>query len=169
MISMEILLIAHDIRSTHNIGSLARSADSFGVKTIYCTGITPYMRAEDDERLPHIRKKIAADIHKTALGAENTVDIVHAPDIRALLKRLKASGYTIAALEQSDPSISLKSQMKTTKIALILGSETTGIPYKILSVCGLIFEIPMLGKKESLNVSVAGAIAMYELKRSELY
>ena len=165
----EIVLIANDIRSCHNIGSLARSADSFGVKTIYCTGITPFVRAEADDRLPHIRKKIITDIHKTALCAENTVDIVYAPGLQALLRRLEASGYTIAALEQSNESISLKSPIKSKRIALILGSETTGIPQQILSICGLVFEIPMLGKKESLNVSIAGAIAMYELKRSELY
>lgn len=166
---MEVILIAHDIRSTHNIGSLARSADGFGVKTIYCTGITPYIRAVDDERLPHIRRKIAADIHKTALGAEDTVDIIHAPDIKALIKKLRNIGYVIAALEQSPPSIPLKSRRKTDKIALILGSETTGLPYKVLRLSGLVLEIPMLGKKESFNVSVAGAIALYELKRSELY
>lgn len=166
---MELVLIANDIRSSHNIGSLARSADSFGVKTIYCTGITPYMRSDLDERLPHIRNKIAADIHKTALGAENTVSIVHAPDLLKLIKKLKAMGFTVAALEQSQPSIPLKSFMKTNKLALVLGSETTGIPYEILRTCNLVLEIPMLGSKESLNVSVAGAIAMYELKRSELY
>lgn len=166
---MEILLIAHDIRSCHNVGSLARSADSFGVKTIFCTGFTPYIRSENDDRLPHIRKKIANEIHKTALGAEDTVDILHVPDIQRLINKLKLTGYTIAALEQSEPSFPLNRKIKNNKLAVILGSETTGIPYDILKVCNLVMEIPMLGKKESLNVSVAGAIAMYELNRSSLY
>lgn len=166
---MEVVLIAHDIRSCHNIGSLARSADSFGVKTIYCTGFTPYIKCVDDERLPHIRKKIATDIHKTALGAEDFVEIVHQPNLEELIVSLKKQDFTIAALEQSKTSIPLKSFSGTTKLALILGTETIGLPENVLALCDKVLEIPMLGKKESLNVSVAGAIAMYELKRSELY
>lgn len=166
---MEVVLIAHDIRSTHNVGSLARSADGFGVRTIYCTGITPYIYNSKDERLPHIRKKTAADIHKTALGAETTVDILHAPSIENLIKDLKRRGFKVAALEQSESSIPLTSFKSVNKLALILGTETTGLPAGIQKLCDQILEIPMLGNKESLNVSVAGAIAMYELKRSKLY
>ncbi|MEK7471732.1 MAG: TrmH family RNA methyltransferase [Patescibacteria group bacterium] len=166
---MEVVLIAHDIRSSHNIGSLARSADSFGVKTIYCTGITPYIRAEQDERLPHIRNKIIADIHKTALGAEATVDILHKPNLKSLFSSLRKDGFDIIALEQSESSVPLKSFNATKRIALLLGTETTGLPTVLVTLCDQVLEIPMLGKKESLNVSVAGAIAMYELKRSELY
>lgn len=166
---MEVILIAHDIRSIHNIGSLARSADGFGISTLYCTGFTPYIVADIDDRPPHIRKKVAVAIHKTALGAEKTVDIIHHPDLIKLVKNLKSQGYIVAALEQSRTSVPLNTSMNSKKIALILGTETTGIDNEILSICDEVLEIPMLGSKESLNVSVAGAIAMYELKRSELY
>lgn len=166
---MEIVLIAHDIRSCHNIGSLARSCDGFGVKTIYCTGYTPYIKSSDDNRLPHVRKKTVADIHKTALGAEDYVDIVHSPNISELIVLLKDNGFTVAALEQSRSSIPLMSFCKTTKLVLILGTETIGLPDDVLALCDQILEIPMLGKKESFNVSIAGALAVYELKRSELY
>lgn len=166
---MEVVLVAHDVRSTHNIGALVRSADCFGVSTIYCTGYTPYILAEHDERPPHIRKKIIADIHKTALGAENTVKIIQHQNLDDLIKNLKQAGFTITALEQSKTSVPLKNHKKISKLALILGTETVGLPNEILQLCDEILEIPMLGKKESLNVSVAGAVAMYELKRSELY
>ncbi len=166
---MEVVLIAHDIRSTHNIGSLARSADGFGVKTIYCTGYTPYIHSDNDDRLPHVRKKTATDIHKTALGAENMVAVVHAPNLEILVRDLKKLGFKIAGLEQSKSSVPLKSFDKQKRLALILGTETTGLSTDVQALCDKIFEIPMLGEKESLNVSVAGAIAMYELKRSEIY
>lgn len=166
---MEVVLIAHDIRSCHNIGSLARSCDGFGVKTIYCTGYTPYIKSDNEDRLPHIRKKITADIHKTALGAEDSVDILHHPNFGELVISLKKQGFTVTALEQSSSSIPLKSFRAATKLALVLGTETTGLPADVLALCEQVLEIPMLGQKESLNVSVAGAIALYELKRSELY
>lgn len=166
---MEVVIIAHDIRSTHNIGSLARSADSFGIKTIYCTGITPYIKSENDDRLPHIRKRATSDIHKTALGAEDTVDILHIPSLDILIAELKEQGFAVTAIEQSKTSIPLKSFRKTKRIALVLGAETVGLPEDVLTLCDQILEIPMLGQKESLNVAVAGAIAMYELKRSEIY
>jgi tRNA G18 (ribose-2'-O)-methylase SpoU len=166
---MEVVLIAHDVRSTHNIGSLARSADCFGISTIYCTGYTPYILASPDNRLPHIRNKTIADIHKTALGAEDSVQIVHNSNLDDLINKLRRNKYTIIALEQSESSIPLKSFPKVEKLALVLGTETTGLPNTILRLCDKTLEIPMLGKKESLNVSVAGAIAMYQLKHSELY
>ncbi len=166
---MDIVLIAHDVRSTHNIGSLARSADGFGVLTIFCTGYTPYIKANPDERPPHIRQKISIDIHKTALGAEESVNIIHHSSLKDLIQELRTTGYAIAALEQSASSVPLKKFDKKAKLALILGTETTGIPEEILKLCDLTLEIPMLGQKESLNVSIAGAVAMYELKRSELY
>jgi len=166
---MEVVLIAHDIRSSHNIGSLARSADGFGVKTIYCTGFTPYINNDADERLPHIQRKIALDIHKTALGAEDTVDIRHRGNLEALIEELRRLGFTIIGLEQSKTSKPLKTFGGSKTLALILGSETTGLTADIIELCDQILEIPMLGDKESLNVSVAGAIAMYELRRAELY
>lgn len=166
---MEIVLIAHDIRSTHNVGSLARSADGFGVNTIYCTGYTPYIQADPDERLPHIRTKLERDIHKTALGAEKSVCLTHHPDINTLIKDLRREGFTVCGLEQSKNSTPLNDFPKSSKLALILGAEVTGIPADIQAACDELLEIPMRGTKESFNVSVAGAIAMYELRRPTLY
>lgn len=169
MRSPKAVLIAHDIRSIHNVGSLARTADSFGIRTIYATGITPYLEASPDERLPHVIRKTKEALHKTALGAEEHVKIVHAASIFDLFQDLRSQGYLIAALEQSDRSRPLNAIPQDMRIALLLGPEVTGLNQEILADVDAIFEIPMIGTKESLNVSVAGAIGMYELRRKRLY
>ena len=96
---LEIIIIAHNIRSTHNVGSIMRSSEGFGVKKIIFSGYTPYPKLKNDSRLPHIAKKIHQQISKTALGAEELVDFSYqsSPDIVSL----KSNGYIIAALEQS--------------------------------------------------------------------
>ncbi len=165
---MEVVLIAHNIRSTYNIGSLARTADGLGVNTIYCTGYTPYIVAENDERPPHVRQRVIRELHKTALGAENSVQIKHQPDIVALIHELRSQDYQIVGLEQTRNSGLLRG-VAGKRTAVILGEEVHGLPADIQKLCDQLVEIPMLGSKESFNVSVAGALAMYELKRDSLY
>lgn len=159
----EIILLLHNIRSTHNVGSIFRTAEGFGVNKIILSGYTPYPTMPHDKRLPHIREKLTNQIHKTALGAEQMVpfEYIEQPNLLAL----KQAGYHIVALEQSPRSIVLRDYQSPQKIALLLGEEVHGITPELLAECDDILEIPMQGKKESFNVSVAGAIALYELSK----
>ncbi len=162
----QIVLLAHDIRSTHNVGALLRTAECLGVEHVYFTGYTPYPTAQDDERLPHIAAKLSAQIHKTALGAEDLVGWSHADDVNGLIATLKNDDFTLAALEQSEKSIVLASYKPAEKIALLIGREVEGIDPSLLQLADVTLEIPQFGKKESLNVVQATAIALYELGKS---
>lgn len=158
----EIIVIAHNIRSTHNVGSLFRTCEGFGVQKIFLTGYTPYPWTEKtDPRLPHIAEKLTHQIHKTALGAEILVPFIHqeTPD----LETLKKQGYRIVALEQTKSSIDIRRYNIPYKIALLLGEEVSGIESELLQLCDDVVEIPMSGAKESFNVSVAAGIALYAL------
>jgi 23S rRNA (guanosine2251-2'-O)-methyltransferase len=159
-----LVLVAHNLRSAHNVGSILRSADAFAIDQVFLTGYTPYPVTKNDSRLPHLAAKIDRQIAKTALGAEKTVDTAHAEDIRPVIKELKASGYEIAALEQTSEAETLQSYKPAAKVALIVGREVEGIEDDILRLADKHIEIPMSGSKESLNVAVAAAIAMHWLK-----
>lgn len=156
----EIVLLAHNIRSTFNIGSIFRTADGFGVKKIILSGYSPYPSYAGDKRLPHLREKITAQIHKTALGAEMFIPFAYS--VMPPLNELKKQGYRIVALEQSSTSTPLHEYHTPEKIALLLGEEVEGISSELLAVCDDTVEIPMYGKKESFNVSVAAALALYQ-------
>ncbi len=162
---MQLVVILHNIRSTHNVGSILRSCDGFGVEKIYCTGYTPYPTLPDDKRLPHLRNKITKQIHKTALGAETTLQVIQSDEISSVIDRLKSDKFELVALEQSPRAIMLPDYVPPAaqKIALLLGEEVHGTPSELLALCDEILEIPMCGKKESFNVSVATGIALYEL------
>lgn len=162
----EIIVIAHNIRSVHNVGSLLRTADGFGVTMTYLTGYTPYPTTNGDRRLPHIQSKITNQIHKTALGAEKTDKWHHKHDVIQLMTSLRKSGFVIAALEQSSNSIPLPSFEAPSKIALLLGSEVEGISSDLMELCNTTLEIPMYGIKESFNVVQAAAVAMYALREA---
>ncbi len=162
----KIALIVHNVRSAHNVGSILRSADGFGVSHVYFSGYTPYPSQKKDERLPHLRAKIDKQIHKTALGAENSVTGEHFPEIESLIQKLRAEDFIIAALEQTPNSTKLNNFKPKQNIALIVGNELDGIDQKTLELCDFTLEIPMQGKKESLNVAVAAAVAMYQLRFS---
>ncbi len=161
---MEIIVIAHNIRSIHNIGSIFRTCDGFGVTKLYLSGYSPYPSTPNDARLPHIRDKITKQMHKTALGAETTVPFVHVPDVATALHKLRAQGYTLYALEQAKNSVSLGEIVSPDKVALLLGEEVNGIEPELLQLVDYIVEIPMYGQKESFNVSVATGIALYGLR-----
>lgn len=162
-VAMSLIVIAHNIRSAHNIGSLFRTAEGFGVNEIILSGYSPYPTLENDTRLPHIREKITAQIHKTALGAETFVPFSHSPNIIATIHQLKAKGYTIAGLEQDATSVMLSQYRAPQKLALLLGEEVEGITSELRAMCDTLLEIPMHGQKESFNVSVAAGIALYSL------
>ncbi|HYG83721.1 MAG TPA: TrmH family RNA methyltransferase [Verrucomicrobiae bacterium] len=159
-----LVLIAHNIRSTHNVGAIFRTAEGFGIKKIYLGGYTPYPATPQDLRLPHITEKITAQISKTALGAEELVPFEAYRDIDGLLTSLKHGGYTIIGLEQDEKSRPLQNFSPTGPTAILLGEEVAGIEPGLRAQCDSLLEIPMLGKKESFNVSVACGIALYAFR-----
>lgn len=160
----DVVVIAHDIRSTHNIGALFRTAEIFGVTHLYCTGYTPYPAMANDDRLPHIRQKLSAQIEKTALGTTVLLPWSHEPDILQLLQQLRIEGYEIVALEQSRNSVILPKWTPAKRVAVLLGREVEGIDPVLLGVCDTSVEIPQLGQKESLNVTQAAAIMLYHVQ-----
>jgi tRNA G18 (ribose-2'-O)-methylase SpoU len=159
---MQLVGILNDIRSVHNVGSIFRTADGAGFLKLYLCGITP----SPLDRF----KKVRSDFGKVALGAEKSVAWESVPDVAALIKDLKKEGWKILALEQSKKSVPYYSVLdilrddQSKKIALIVGHEVEGISPAILKLADTILEIPMLGKKESLNVSVAFGIVAYRLR-----
>src|SRR5690606_20448343 len=117
-----------------------------------------------DNRLPHIAKRANNQIAKTALGAEESINWEYSQDVFELIDNLKSGNFRIIALEQHNTSIKLPDYNPPGKIALLLGEEINGVESELLKKCDDIVEIPMLGTKESFNVSVAAAIALYHLR-----
>jgi len=145
-----LVVVLDNVRSLHNVGSVFRTADAFLVEAVYLCGIT--------STPPH------AEIHKTALGAENTVDWKHFEDTHVALAELKAQGYTVFAIEQAEGS-TLLPDLKldaTKKYAVILGNEVKGVQQSVVDACAGCIEIPQFGTKHSLNVSVTGGIIIWE-------
>ncbi len=151
----ESAVILLDIRSIENVGAIVRSADGAGVSTVYLVGITP----GPTDRFGREVKAFT----KASLGAEKFVKIERVKNIGALIKKLKKDGFEIIALEQDNKSIDYRKIKPQKKFALILGNEVEGVSKKVLQCCDKIIEIPMKGKKESLNVSVSFGIAIFRL------
>jgi tRNA G18 (ribose-2'-O)-methylase SpoU len=152
----DIRLIILDVRSAHNVGSLFRTAEGAGVSEIYLVGYTPL----PTDRFGRGRK----DITKASLGAEAIIPWEHHENIVPLLKKLKKEGFEIISLEQAKEAIDYCAfTPKQDRIALIVGNEVEGIPWAVTKKSDSVIEIPMRGKKESLNVSVSGGIALYRL------
>ncbi len=141
----EYVVVCQNMRSLFNVGSVFRTADCFGASKIYLTGITG--------RPPR------NEISKVALGAEEYIPWEYSKQPLRLVKKLKAAGYRIVALEQASNSKTIYEYRPQFPIALILGYEVSGLPKNILAECDDIIEIPMYGKKESLNVAAAFAVA----------
>ena len=156
----KITLLLHNIRSTHNVGSIFRTAEGFGIEKIILTGYTPYPTYPGDTRLPHLAEKITKQIHKTALDAESSVPFEYHDN---LLTWLNGNTLPLVALEQDDTSVDLRNFTPPDEFVLVLGEEVEGIPTELLTTCQSIVEISMRGKKESFNVSVATGIALYAL------
>lgn len=159
MDGMPFIGILNDIRSVHNVGSIFRTADGAGFGKLYLCGFTP----------PPLDRfgKIRPDFAKVALGAEKSVAWESARDIGTLIKKLKKERWKILVLEQADnavPYYKFRQKNKREKLALVVGNEVGGVPAEILKLADATLEIPMLGKKESLNVSVAFGIAAYRLR-----
>ncbi len=159
--SRSIVLIAHNLRSSHNVGSLLRTAEGLGVEHVYLTGYTPHPVKINDDRLPHIAQKVHKQIQKTALGAESSQAWTQVPDTATVVTNLKQQGYLVAAVEQTPDSIALPGFDPTDKVALLVGREVEGIEPEVLALMDICLEIPMFGAKESFNVAQAAAMALY--------
>ena len=146
-------LILHNVRSHYNVGAMFRTADGAGVARVFLAGITPSPIDRFGRPVP--------EIHKTALGAELEIPWEVVSDIIPLIKKLQSEGVQVVAVEQSGTSVVLSDFKVPPSVAYIMGSETEGLPAEILEAVDVMVEIPMLGKKESLNVSVAAGIVLY--------
>lgn len=160
----QLVLIAHNLRSTHNVGSLLRTAEGLGITEVYLTGYTPYPLHDNDERLPHLGQKIDKQITKTALGAEHMIDWHHLPNVETCITNLQSKGYTVVALEQAPDAIALPAFQPSDKLAILVGREVEGVEPEVLALCNQIIEIPMFGRKESFNVVQAAAMALYHCR-----
>jgi len=159
--------VLHNIRSCYNVGAILRTCEGLGAERVILSGYTP--RVDDQNLLPHLREKLNHEIHKTALGAEEILNIYDCSDISAELKRLKQSGWQVVGLENNIDEKLYQLGGKElggklgNKIVLVLGEEVDGIDSVLYDAIDLFVEIPMKGKKESFNVSVAAGIAMWGL------
>jgi 23S rRNA (guanosine2251-2'-O)-methyltransferase len=165
MSKLDVVLVLDSIRSIYNVGSLFRLADGMGLKTVYTVGITPHPKQPNDQRLPHVLKRVSQQIDKTALGAQESLSVIHEENTKELIKQLVDQDYLIVCLEQSPQATELTKIKKAPKnrLALVLGNEVHGISKEILSNADIVLEITMRGKKESLNVATAGAIALHHI------
>lgn len=161
-----LILIVHNVRSAHNVGSLLRTAEGLGIEKVILSGYSPYPKFRGDDRLPHLADKTDRQIHKTALGAEQTVLWEHIIDLRTYIDSLIKDGFMIAALEQTAKAVDISSFQPPAKLALIAGNEVEGLDKGLLDSTDVHLMIPMAGSKESFNVSVATSMALYQLKNA---
>lgn len=145
-----LVVVLDNVRSLHNVGSVFRTGDAFVIEAVYLCGIT--------STPPH------AEIHKTALGAENTIEWKYFEDTHDALNKLKTKAYTVFAIEQAEGSTMLTELEldNTKKYAVVLGNEVKGVQQSVVDACDGCIEIPQFGTKHSLNVSVTGGIIIWE-------
>ena len=147
-----LVVVMDNIRSMHNVGSVFRTADAFLISGICLCGFTP--------QPPH------RDIHKTALGATDSVDWMYYEDTVDAVRDLKARGYKVLAIEQTEGSILLDQyEHSNTPTAFVFGNEVDGVRDEVIQVCDGVIEIPQWGMKHSLNISVAAAVVLWEFVR----
>lgn len=152
---LSFYLVLDNIRSAENVGAIFRTADAVGISKIFLVGTTP----TPIDRFGRKRK----DIQKSALGAEENILWEHIATILPLLKKLKKEGFMTVAIEQSAQSTDYKKVKIKPKTVFILGSEVSGISKNVLSLADVVAEIPLKGKKESLNVSVAAGVVLFRM------
>jgi tRNA G18 (ribose-2'-O)-methylase SpoU len=153
---LPIVVVLDEVRSMHNVGSVFRTSDGFLIESIYLCGLTP--------QPPH------RDIQKTALGATETVAWKHVTTTQLALDELKQKGFTIIAIEQVHNSIPLN-QFKIDKLkkyAIVFGHEVNGVQEEIINQCDFSIEIPQLGSKHSLNISVSAGMVIWEMAKEYL-
>lgn len=147
---LPLVVVLDNIRSLNNIGSVFRTSDAFLVQAIYLCGITA--------------APPSVEIHKTALGAEDSVEWLYFEETKDAVAKLKSDGFTMCAVEQAESSIMLNDIIldETQKYAVVLGNEVKGVSQQVVDMCDCCIEIPQYGTKHSLNVSVAAGIVIWE-------
>ncbi len=168
---MKLVLVLNNIRSTYNVGAILRTAEGLGVAKVVYAGYTP--RYDDNSLLPHLRAKLNRQIERSAIGAEKMVAQETASDLEKWLDAQKEADWTVVGLEnnlapeEQGRRVILDSEseqkLAADKIVLVLGEEVNGIPASIREKMDYFLEIPMAGRKESFNVSVATGIALWRL------
>ncbi|RHS50395.1 TrmH family RNA methyltransferase [Tannerella sp. AF04-6] len=145
-----LIVILDNVRSLNNVGSVFRTSDAFLVKAVYLCGITATP--------PH------PEIHKTALGAEDSVEWHYFEDTNAAVDKLREEGYIVYAIEQVENSIILSDLQlnKDCKYAVVLGNEVKGVQQSVVDKCDQSVEIPQFGTKHSLNVSVTAGLVIWD-------
>lgn len=152
----EVIVVLDNIRSTFNVGSIFRTADGLGVGKIILCGTTP----APIDRFGRERK----DITKVSLGAEKNIPWRHEDNTLSVIKKLKKDSYQIVAIEQAEKASDYKKvKLNKDKIVFVMGAEVEGVSSQVLKIADIIAEIPMLGQKESLNVSVSFGVALFRI------
>ena len=153
---LPIVVVLDEVRSMHNVGSVFRTSDGFLIESIYLCGLTP--------QPPH------RDIQKTALGATETVAWKHVTSTQQAIDELKQKGFTVIAIEQVHNSIPLHQFKidKSKKYAIVFGHEVNGVQEEIINQCDFSIEIPQLGSKHSLNISVSAGMVIWEMAKGYL-
>jgi tRNA G18 (ribose-2'-O)-methylase SpoU len=146
-------IILEDIRSAYNVGAIFRTADAAGVAKVFLVGYTPAPIDRFGRSQP--------EILKTSLGASTTMAWEQVATTKEIIERLQASGVTVAAVELAEGSVSLKDFKEPEEVAYVVGNEVDGVSKEALALADIIVELPMLGQKESLNVSVTAGIILY--------
>ncbi|MES2967032.1 MAG: TrmH family RNA methyltransferase [Patescibacteria group bacterium] len=147
-------VILSDVRSRHNVGAIFRSCEGAGVAMLYLAGYTPHP-------IDRFGREVG-EIKKTSLGASTMVPWAAADDIELLIRKLQSQGVTVVAVEQTPHSISLFDHTEPKEVAYVFGNEITGVLPEVVALCDYTLEIPMQGRKESLNVSVTAGIVLFQ-------
>ncbi len=169
---MILRLVLHNIRSIYNVGAILRTAEGLGVSEVVFSGYTP--RYDDQRMLPHLREKLNRQIEKSALGAEKMVAQESVEDLPEWLRQAREEGWTAVGLEnnlapeEEMRKVILGEQDFGEWVILVLGEEVNGIPAEVRKECEYFLEIPMRGRKESFNVSVATGMALWGLMKDDL-
>lgn len=154
---LPLIVVLDNVRSLHNVGSVFRSCDAFRIEAVYLCGITA--------------QPPSAEIHKTALGAEDSVDWFYFADATEAIAQLHSSGVTIYSVEQTEGAVALQDvELKQgERYAVVLGNEVKGVQQNVVDLCDGCIEIPQFGTKHSLNVSVAAGIVVWELAQKLMF
>jgi len=176
---LPLIVVLDDVRSLYNVGSIFRTSDAFRVEALYLCGITatpePVMADDGTTVVRDCTLKASQEIHKTALGAEESVSWRYFRDAREAVRQLKSNGYTVLAMEQCHGSTMLQDFMPelpeypgclsavSPRYAIILGNEVKGVQQDVVDMCDDCLEIPQYGTKHSLNVAVTAGIAIWHI------
>ena len=158
----ELVLVLDNLRSCHNVGSILRTTCGFGWTQVIFVGITPYPQLGSDARLPHAQRRQTAQIAKTALGAEQLINGQHFATAADFLQQVQPTN--LICLEQTAHSVPLTDYRSLQGGHLVVGNELDGVSQPFLQAARTHLAIPMVGNKNSFNVAVATAIALYQLK-----